>query len=63
MTKRYCLGHGHNVRNCGLVHNMLISNQRCRGFVDFVDLDGEARAEVAAESDQWVTGGGGDANK
>jgi len=42
---------------------MLISNQRCRGFVDFVDLDGEARAEVAAESDQWVTGGGGDANK
>ena len=46
-----------------------MGNRRCRGFVDFLDLDddelldGEGWAEVVGGSDPWVTGGAGGANK
>jgi len=63
MAKRYCLGHGRNVRP-----------HRRRGLwvtdlADFLDDDdeelgdGEGWAEVAGGSDRWVTGGADGANK
>jgi len=64
MGKRYCLGHGRNVRP-----------HRRRGLwvtdlADFLDDDddeelgdGEGWAEMAGGRQPWLTGGAGDANK
>ena len=47
---------------------MPIGNRRCRGFVDFLDLDdeelldGEGWAEVAGGTDRLVSRDGGGAN-
>jgi len=46
-----------------------MGNRRCRGFVDFLDLDddelldGEGWAGLAGGRQPWLTGGGGGANK
>ena len=69
MGKRYCLGHGRNVRKSYSSSNLPIGNRRCRGFVDFLDLDedemldDEGWAELAGGRQPWLTGGGGGANK
>ena len=71
MGKRYCLGHGRNVRKSYSSNNLQIGNRRCRGFVDFLDDDDDdddlgaaaGWAEVVGGSDPWVTGGAGGANK
>ena len=46
-----------------------MGNRRCRGFVDFLDLDddeqldGEGWAELAGGRQPWLTGGRGGTNK
>ena len=71
MGKRYCLGHGRNVRKSYSSSNLPIGNRRCRGFVEFVDLDdddgddlrdGEGWAEVAGGTVHMDSNGGGGAN-
>jgi len=51
----FLLFHGRNVRNVDAHPHLPRGNRRCRGFVDFLDLDddelldGEGRAELAGE--------------
>ena len=65
MGKRYCLGHGRNVRNVGPVQHLPMLHRRWRGFMEFVDLDDDSSDDLG-DGEGWaeVVGGAvpGDSN-
>ena len=58
MGKRYCFGHGRNVRNCPTLDNLLMGHRRRRGFVEFVDLDDDDGDDLG-DGEGWAEMVGG----
>ena len=55
MGKRFCLGHGRNVRNRCARTDLPIGNRRRRGFAEFVDLDDDDSDDLG-DGEAWANG-------